>query len=219
MRFLFLTIFIAGLVFALVAVFIVPVEDRRAVATKIRNHIPQDWRPVDRIKRFIAGPSFQPIPLTSHAPASIELMRETSGDAIGDWIYNCEASVAAGQNCSLSQQIRDSSGAIAFSWVISIDANGQFEAQWQTATGVMVNRGIVLDAGTERPIMLPYSSCVSGYCQADAILAEDFVGTLLRTNRATATVQPIGGLAVTYTISTRGLADGLRALRTSILKS
>lgn len=219
MRFLILTIFIAGLAFALVAAFIVPEEDRRAIAASVHNSFPQDWRPVERIKRFIAGPSIQPVQQTALAPASIETIKETSGDTVGDWTYNCEAKVVTGRKCSLSQQISNPHGIIVFSWVISIDTQGQFNSKWQTVTGVMVNRGILLDAGTEQPIRLPYSSCVSGYCQVDAKLGEDFVDTLSNTIRATATVQPIIGPAVTYTIGTRGLADGLRALRDSVRES
>lgn len=219
MRILFLTIFIAGLVFALVAAFIVPEEDRRAIAASIRNSIPEEWRPVERVKRFIAGPSIQPVQLTPLEPVSIETIKETSGDAVGDWTYNCEARVVTGRKCSLSQQISDPDGIVVFSWVISIDPQGQFNSKWQTVTGVMVNRGILLDAGTEQPIRLPYSSCVSGYCEVDAKLGEDFVDTLSNTSRAIATVQPIIGPAVTYTISTRGLADGLRALRDSVRES
>ncbi len=227
MRFLFLIIIIACLVSAFVAVFVVPAEDRRALVAVIRDQIPGEWIPVDWLSGdWLPADLLTPVtldpggqPMTPAASDAIERIQATSGEAIGDWIYDCPATLTDGRDCTLSQQVSDADGAVAFSWVISIDPMGRFSAKWQVATGIMVNRGIVLDAGTPQPIRLPYAFCVSGYCEASANLAEDFVTTLSTITGATATVQPVEGQALFYVISTRGLADGLRTMRAAAARS
>ncbi len=219
MRFLLLTILIAGLFFALVAAFIVPTEDLRAAAAKISAQIPDEWTPSQLVERFTSDEAVPPEPVVAKSSAPVHGISAANGSPIGDWTYSCTSDAAVEKSCTLTQQIVSPDGDIVFSWIIRVDPKGQFSALWQTKTGIMVNRGLILDAGTKQPITLPYASCVSGYCQTGANLADDFIETLLTTNRATATVQPIDGQPITHTISTQGLADGLRAMRTSILKS
>jgi len=77
----------------------------------------------------------------------------------------------------------------------------------------MINSGIVLDTGTEKPITLPYTACVAGYCEAIANLAPDFIDTLLSAEEATATINSISGKPLIFSISVDGLVDAITALK------
>jgi invasion protein IalB len=77
----------------------------------------------------------------------------------------------------------------------------------------MVDRGIVLDAGTEKPITIPFQLCTPTGCQAVANLAPDFIDTLRKAQKASATVFPIGAQGIQLTLSVKGLADALAALK------
>ena len=73
--------------------------------------------------------------------------------------------------------------------------------------------GLVLEAGTAKPIVIPYASCRPGYCEATANLAADFVETLTKTPRASVTIFAVAGGSMTFDVSVRGLAEGIAALR------
>jgi invasion protein IalB len=78
----------------------------------------------------------------------------------------------------------------------------------------MVDRGITLDAGTQKPIVIPFQLCTPTGCQAVANLAPDFIDALGKAQKASATVFPIGSKPVQLTLSVKGLPDALAALKT-----
>ena len=48
-------------------------------------------------------------------------------------------------------------GEVKFSWQIAVEPSGKMMARWQTATGIQVKQGIVLEASGQKPLTLPYS--------------------------------------------------------------
>jgi len=136
-------------------------------------------------------------------------------ETYGDWVYGCvEQPDTKEVRCSISQRLADSeSKAAIFLWRISQDGKGGLVGMWQTPNGVLLSRGIILEAGTPKPIAIPYETCGNGGCQAVANLAADFVETLAKTPQATATVFKRNGEGVKLALSVKGLADGLTALR------
>lgn len=140
----------------------------------------------------------------------------TKTQTYGDWIYTCvkQKESDATAQCSIVQQLSDSeSKAPLFLWRIAAADKGALVGEWQTRTGIMVDRGITLDAGTEKPIVIPFQLCTPTGCQAVANLAPDFVETLSKAQKASATVFPIGAKGIQLTLSVKGLPDALAALQ------
>ncbi len=132
----------------------------------------------------------------------------------GDWLYSCLTFADGKKQCSIVQTLSDSKTKQAvFQWRIAQNGNGGLVGIWQTPTGVLVNRGIVLDAGTPKPIAIPYEFCGQGGCEATGNLAADFLGSIGKAQKASATIFGRGDKPVTFPISVKGLPDGLAALK------
>ena len=104
------------------------------------------------------------------------------------------------------------SRAPVFLWRIVQDGKGGFVGVWQTPTGVLVNRGILLDAGTPQPIAIPFEYCGQGGCEATGNLASDFLESLGKAQKASATIFGRNGKGLTFQLSVKGLGDGLAEL-------
>jgi invasion protein IalB len=137
------------------------------------------------------------------------------GRPIGDWILNCGLNPqTAKKQCTIAQQLTDQkSKSVVFAWLIGNDGNGNLVAIWQTPTGVMVNRGVVIDIGADKPEDVPFTSCIAGRCEAVASLGPDFVSALAKATRATATVQAVSGQDMTFRLSVNGLAEAIDAVK------
>jgi invasion protein IalB len=147
------------------------------------------------------------------APA--EAPQQLAGEPIGDWMLNCAIIPQTSEKrCTIMQQISDDrSKSVVFAWVIGKDDKDNLVAVWQTPTGVLINRGVVIDVGTDKPIAVPYTACITGHCEAVATLAPDFVETLIKAERATATIVAVSGQGLTFNFSVKGLSDGIAALK------
>ena len=156
---------------------------------------------------------------TSEAAATIPATasQEIAADRkiIGDWVYGCVRDPrAASKQCSIRQQLAESKTETpVFSWTIGGDANGDLVAIWQTPTGVLVGRGVTLDLGGEKPIVVPYWTCTQEHCQAVANLAPGFIEKLARAEKATATIVAASGKGRHFRLSVKGLTEGLAALK------
>ncbi len=137
------------------------------------------------------------------------------GQPIGDWIFNCGMNPQTSKKqCTIAQQLTDEkSKSVVFAWLIGNDGSGNLVAVWQTPTGVLINRGVVIDVGTQQPIAVPYTSCITGHCEAIASLAPDFIATLVKATTATATVYTVGGQGLTFKLSVNGLAQAIDAVK------
>jgi invasion protein IalB len=154
---------------------------------------------------------------TAAAPAATPAqppLKVLSQEPIGDWIHVCvELPNAQGQRCGITQQLNHAeTGRAMFQWRITQESSGGFIGEWETPTGLVVGRGILFDAGTEKPVAIPFQACTQTGCMAVANLAPDFVEALMRTERVSATVVPIGGKPVKLALSAKGLKQGLLAI-------
>lgn len=149
--------------------------------------------------------------------AALPAVTVLKGQPIGDWTYSCKLNArTTKKQCSIAQQLTDEkSNAVVFAWSIANDGAGNLVATWQTPTGVLVNRGVVLDVGAREPINVPYTSCLTGRCEAVANLAPEFINTLLKAHNASATVFTVAGENLTFPVSVNGLADALDAVKAS----
>jgi len=148
---------------------------------------------------------------TAEAPQPIVTKQVT----YGDWIYTCLKGSASQPTpvCNISQTLSDSkSKEPFFLWRIIATDKG-LVSEWQTRTGIMVDQGIQLDTGGDKPIAIPFQFCTPSGCQAQANLAQDFVDALMKAPKATATVFPIGTKGITLPLSVKGLPDALNALK------
>jgi invasion protein IalB len=115
---------------------------------------------------------------------------------------------------TIAQQLTDkTSKSVVFAWLIGGDGKGNLVAVWQTPTGVLINRGVVIDVGTDKPIAVPFTSCISGHCEAIANLAPDFIDKLVTATSATATVYTVAGQGLTFKLSVNGLAKAIAAVK------
>ncbi len=132
-----------------------------------------------------------------------------------DWVYTCQtAAGATAASCAIVQQLSDTkSKATIFVWRIARGSDGALVSSWEMPTGVLVNRGMVLDAGTPQPIVVPYTACTSQHCEAIANLAPDFIATLSGTAKASATIFSVDGNGLSFPFSVNGLKDALAALQ------
>lgn len=160
-----------------------------------------------------AQPAAGQQPAAQQAPAAPQ-PTVVKREAIGDWIHVCVQMPGNQQvRCGISQQLTNAqSGAGVFLWRIVQDGNGGFVGEWETPTGVVVGRGITLDAGTEKPIAIPFQACTQTGCIAVANLAPDFLNAIAQAQQASAVVFPIGGQGVRLNLSVKGLAEGLVAI-------
>ncbi len=137
------------------------------------------------------------------------------GQSFGDWKLDCGVNARTSKKqCTIAQQLTDDvSKSVIFAWLIGNDGEGNLVAVWQTPTGVLVNRGVVIDVGAEQPIAVPYTSCITGRCEAIANLAPDFIRALETATKATATVYTVTGQGMTFTLSVNGLAAAIDAVK------
>ena len=137
------------------------------------------------------------------------------GQPIGDWVFNCDMNPQTSKKqCTIQQQLTDEkTKSVVFAWVIGNDGSGRLVAIWQTPTGVLLSRGVVVNVGAEKPVSVPYSSCLTGHCEAIANLAPDFIDLLKKATKATATVYTVGGRGLTFTLSVNGLAQAIDAVK------
>jgi invasion protein IalB len=145
----------------------------------------------------------------SDAPAG----KVSDRQSFGDWAYGCITPTGGAQTqCMIANQFLDAkTKAVIFRWTIARNGD-KLVSVWHTPTGILVNRGLVLDAGTAKPIAVPFKSCSRGSCQAVANLAPEFVETLSKTDKATATIYGTNGKGIAFNVSVKGLADALAAL-------
>ena len=151
-----------------------------------------------------------PGPAAAKPPATI-----VDAQTIGDWGYACTVESGA-KRCSLTQRLNDSkTRSPIFAWVMTQDGNGAIIGTWQTPTGVLVGRGITIDAGNGKPIAIPYNACATGQCEAVAGLATDFLDLIGQTDKLTATIYATSGQGISFTLSVKGLKDGIAKLRST----
>ncbi len=133
----------------------------------------------------------------------------------GDWIYTCvKVPNVPEARCGISQQLSDAkSKAPLFLWRIVQDGKGGYVGEWQTRSGIMVDRGIVMEAGTDKPVTVPFEACLPEGCRAVAKLTPDAIAAIGKAQSASATVFPVGSQPVKLTLSVKGLSDALAALQ------
>jgi invasion protein IalB len=158
-------------------------------------------------------------PAAAAAPAVVApQLAVVSQHDYADWLYLCvrpESDAAAAATCSIVQRlVAGKSGAAIFLWRITADGKGGLVSLWQTPQAVTLSRGVTIDAGTPKPIVLPYDSCGGDHCNAVANLGDDFVETLAKAPKIAVGLVLGDGRDISFEVSTNGLADALTALRT-----
>jgi|GEM_PF-6103891 len=185
----------------------------------------EDGATMPRLQLAQAQTGAPPVPLSpppaqpgaaaqTGAPAQPQAPVETARQEIGDWIYSCATIGDGSQRCAISQQLSDSqSNATVLLWRMVRAPDSSIVANWQTPTGILVERGMLLAAGTPQPVRVPYRSCSARSCEAVATLADDFLQTLAATTEIAITIVAEDGNAVTIPMSVDGLAQALTTLR------
>ena len=136
-------------------------------------------------------------------------------ETYGDWVSTClEAPQSKEVRCSIAQQLVDSTSKTpVFVWQIRQDGKGGLIASWQTPRSVLLNRGIAIDAGSPKPIVVPFETCGQRYCRAVGAISPEYIALLSKAEKATATFVLRNGKPATLQLSVKGLADGLVALQ------
>ena len=92
------------------------------------------------------------------------------------------------------------------------DGKGGFVSTWQTPTDIFVGRGLTIEAGTPKPLVIPFQLCTTRGCQAVAGVEKGFLDTFAKTDKATAKFVIINGREITINVSVKGLPDALAQL-------
>ncbi|MCP4315909.1 MAG: hypothetical protein GY789_07790 [Hyphomicrobiales bacterium] len=213
MRFLFIFVLMLSLFATAFATFVLPREQLDMLLTQLPSAFRSALASTGWADKFLPGNSdtAQQRNLSTVKTDPNGVIAQATGIAIGHWLYKCDRRSVTGNSCTITHQVAEG-GKVMFSWQIAVDQNGNMSARWQTATGIMIKQGIVLETSGQKPLTLPYSKCVNGYCESAAELNPKFVETLLNTDQTTATVHGTDSEPVTYTISVEGLAASLRML-------
>jgi len=145
------------------------------------------------------------------------LTKVVKEETFGDWLYTCvEPPGGDPIRCAISQEIsRAETNTILFLWRIAEDGSGGLVSYWQTPTDIHVDRGLTLDAGTPKPLTIPFQTCTTKGCQATAKLGSDFLQTLSTTTKAKVTLYLLTGRGVAIDLSVKGLPEALSALQSS----
>jgi invasion protein IalB len=172
------------------------------------------------VPRVAPGPA--PAPAGGAAPAATApgdattpQPKVTKKETYGDWIYSCvELPDNGATPCAIAQQISNAqTKQTVFLWRINQDGKGGFVSIWQTPTDIFVGRGLTIDAGTPKPLVIPFQICTTRGCQAAANVEPGFLETLGKAEKATATLYLINGQPVTINVSVKGLPDALAQLQ------
>jgi invasion protein IalB len=176
---------------------------------RIGSDAPTDTSPTE------TGTTAAEAPQPAAPQAAASPPERLAGEPMGDWLFNCSTSPQSSvKRCSIMQQLSDQkSKSVVFAWLIGDDGKGNLVGVWQTPTGVLINRGVLLDVGTDKPIAVPFTACITGHCEAVANLAPDFVETLIKAEKATATIFAVSGQGLIFNLSVKGLSDGIAALK------
>jgi invasion protein IalB len=201
-RFLFSLIFVVLIIASGVAVVVFSTAEQGSWSL----NFPMPW---------VSSPAAASTEAVADKQAAAPAVTVLRGQPIGDWIFNCGMNPQTSRKqCTIAQQLTDEkSKSVVFAWLIGNDGSGNLVAIWQTPTGVLVNRGVVINVGAEKPVAVPFTSCITGHCEAIANLAPDFIETLVKATGATATVYTVGGQGLTFKLSVNGLAKAIDAVK------
>ena len=161
-----------------------------------------------------AAEASSPAPATPDVAATPQ-PRVVLEKTFGDWRFSCvETTQGVAPTCSAVQQLRVAeTGAAAFIWRIVRDVNGGLVGIWQVPDAVLLTAGLTLDAGTPKPLIIPFESCGGGSCRVVANLAPDFIAALLGAKTLSAGVVLSNRQGVKFPLSANGLGDALVALQ------
>jgi invasion protein IalB len=203
-RFILSLLFVTAIIVSGVAVVILPTAEQGSWSLSF----PLPWASQP------AAASQESVAEKGVVPPTVTVLQ---GKPIGDWMFNCGVNPqTTRQQCTITQQLTDKrTQSVVFTWLIGDDASGNLISVWQTPTGVLLGRGVVVDVGNDKPIAVPFTSCAAGQCEAIANLAPDFVDTLTKATKATATVFAVNGSGLTFSVSVDGLAQAIDAVKAS----
>ena len=202
MRFFFSLIFVVLIIASGVAVVVFSTAEQGSWSL----NFPMPW---------VSSPAAASPEVAAEKEAPQPTVTVLRGQPIGDWIFNCGMNPQTSKKqCTIAQQLTDEkTKSVVFAWLIGNDGTGNLVAVWQTPTGVLVNRGVVVNVGTEKPVAVPFTSCLAGHCEAIANLAPDFIERLVGATSATATVYTVAGQELTFKLSVNGLAKAIDAVK------
>jgi len=165
-------------------------------------------------------------PTLTQAPAGAPAAPDANGQpppqpkvinqkTFGDWIYSCvELPNNGGTPCGIAQQISIAkTKQTLFLWRITDDGKGGFVSTWQTPTDIFVGRGLTIEAGTPKPLVIPFQLCTTRGCQAVAGVEKSFLDAFAKTDTATAKFVVVNGREITIKVSVKGLPDALAQLQ------
>ncbi len=168
-----------------------------------------------------AAPALKPTQVQADAPPAPDANDQAADQpkvvkqaTYGDWIYSCvELPNNGGTPCGIAQQISIAqTKQTLFLWRISEDGKGGFVSTWQTPTDIFVGHGLTIEAGTPKPLVIPFQLCTTRGCQAVAAVEKSFLDTFGKTDKATARFVVINGREITINVSVKGLPDALAQL-------
>lgn len=142
----------------------------------------------------------------------------TNGQAFGDWTVRCEALGMNRTRCMLSQTISMREGNRLLAELLAFwSDDGKEILAAQVPVGAHLPSGFVLQpegAPEDQRLDFTWQACNPRICEAVALPDQAAIDRLVGAERVLAGYRPaVGGEAAVFPISTKGLTEGLAALK------
>lgn len=142
------------------------------------------------------------------------------GKVFGDWQTECETPADGKARCFLSQtRVMENKESKQATRILKVSV-GYFTPDGKGVMVVILPLGVDLRAGATltiddgKPLPLSYQQCLQDGCLANAPMDEAAMNALRRSKGAQVAVRPYGGAqTLAFPISTKGITDGLAALK------
>jgi invasion protein IalB len=160
------------------------------------------------------APAAQPTAKPAPAPAPTA-PRRTETINYDSWTVTCTDTVEKGSSKTCSGVLRvadNKSGQTLFAWIIGRDASGVLRTVMNTPTGVMIQNGVELKFGNSQPGVVPYVACTPQQCEASIVMVESMLKEARSNEKATATIHAVGGRAINFEMSIKGIDKVLVAV-------
>jgi len=132
------------------------------------------------------------------------------GQVFGDWVARC---ATAGKTCRVSQTQVGEGGARLFEISFGkIGAKGEFGVVAMVPLGIQIPGGVAIQVDGKQ-INMPVLQCLPNGCQAGTTLDDAATKLLEKAKSMLIGMLDANGKTVTIAIQTKGLADGLQAIR------
>jgi invasion protein IalB len=144
-------------------------------------------------------------------PAAGPVRTETQ--TFDQWTVTCREATGQPKVCSAALRVVQPNQQLVILWEIGKGKDGVIRSAMQTPTGVLVQKGVDLQVGTETVGKLDYASCVPQNCEASGALDDALAQKLASAGEVTVTVHAKDGRDIHFKFPVKGIDKAVAAVR------